>query len=476
MSPIQSENFFDKFLNNGSQPNDDIHKIRLIRQVNGLNLFFTFLALGLIVPLYLFIPNCEVLIGLQIFFAGVYFLNLIFNHKGHLIAACRITIYAFELQLFSAMFMTNAWESSVLFVVIVYPLLASLVERSIMQHMIISLSQVMVFTILHYFFPDLNEWINSKFFMNEQGILVMHIISLFTIPVIAATIINIIFKENMRAREIQKRMLNEISIANRQLEVYTEQLKDEAQRLKAEVDIAQQIQLMMIPSPEEMKAVPDLDISATMRPADEVGGDYFDLIIQEKTCIIGIGDVTGHGLASGLIMMMAQTAIRSISEYESEDTAKFLVTLNRILYANIKRTKKDRNMTLALMTYNDRTFAVSGQHESILVRRNNGTVDVYDTLELGFYVGMIPEIDGQVSTMIFRLEVGESILLYSDGVTEAENENKQQFGLDRLVETFKKNGVHDAERMQRNIIKDVYNFMGQTRILDDITLMVIKQK
>ena len=223
-----------------------------------------------------------------------------------------------------------------------------------------------------------------------------------------------------RTEELEK-ALQKISVLN-------EKLTDENLRLSAELDIAKKLQLMVLPGKVELGKIDDLDIACAMNPADEVGGDYYDCFQTNGTVNIGIGDVTGHGLSAGVIMLMAQTAIKTIALMGERDIKRCLAMVNKVLYSNIERITEDRSMTLSLINYVDKTFTVAGQHEAVLVARNSGKVEVVETGELGMFVGFEPDITKFIGQDKIRLESGETLVLYTDGVTEAVNERGQEFG------------------------------------------------
>jgi sigma-B regulation protein RsbU (phosphoserine phosphatase) len=103
-----------------------------------------------------------------------------------------------------------------------------------------------------------------------------------------------------------------------------------------------------------------------MQPADEVGGDYYDVLSYDGRVKIGIGDVTGHGLESGVLMIMVQTAVRTLLENNETDPVKFLSVLNRTIYHNIQRMNIDKSMSIALLDYEEGKLRLSGT-----TRRNN---------------------------------------------------------------------------------------------------------
>ncbi len=468
--------WLEKLISSGSRPDFDVHKIRLIRQVNGLSLFFTLVAATVSFIFLVIMKPSAVLTGIQIFAMFLYLLCFILNRSGKLVYASNLVIYAFEIHIFGIMLLTNAWNSPALGLIVLYPLLAALVEVSIFRHLGVGLLQGFALMVIHYAFPAAEWNLQMISSINADGEAVLHGMGVFYPPVMAAVIIAIIFNENILAREKQKIMMGKITDANKKLEHYANQLKDETQRLKAEVSVAKKIQTMVLPRAGDMESIEGLDIACIMRTADEVGGDYYDIINTRGKNTIAIGDVTGHGLSSGLIMLMAQTAVRTLAEMKVENPRDYLPVINRVLYANIMRIREDRSMTLAVISYEKGRCSLAGQHESVVICRKNGAIEVLDTIDNGFYVGMTLEGAADFKTNDFSLSEGDVMLLYSDGVTEAENEQKEQFGLRRLCNILKKYRDGSAEEIKSGIMKDLYNFMGNRGILDDISLVVARQK
>jgi sigma-B regulation protein RsbU (phosphoserine phosphatase) len=271
-----------------------------------------------------------------------------------------------------------------------------------------------------------------------------------------------------RTEELEK-ALQKISVLN-------EKLQDENVRLSTELEIAKKLQLMVLPGKRELNQIRDLDVACAMNPADEVGGDYYDCFRTNGSVNIGIGDVTGHGLSAGVIMLMAQTAVRTIALMGEHDLKRSLSTVNRVLFSNIERISEDRSMTLALINYHDRTFTVAGQHECIVICRRDGKVEARDTEPLGMFVGFEPDITRHIGEARIRLEPGEVMVLYTDGVTEAVNQRGQEFGLPRLCEQVRKNHRLSSAQILENVLSELYAFIGTARVHDDVSLMVIKQR
>jgi sigma-B regulation protein RsbU (phosphoserine phosphatase) len=268
----------------------------------------------------------------------------------------------------------------------------------------------------------------------------------------------------------------ELRTANEQITRLNEQLRGENLRLGAELDVARRLQMMVLPPERETREILDLDIACFMRPADEVGGDYYDVLKVGDTVYLGIGDVTGHGLQSGVIMLMAQTALLTLSKSGEDDMEHMLGILNQVLYKNIMRIQENKNMTLAILQYAHREFAMVGQHESVLICRTDGKIEVVDTLNLGLPVGLEEHIEGFIMTSHIRLNRGDIMMLYTDGATEAMNEQKQQFGIPGLKSSLSRHYKLPVQEIIDHILTDIFAHIGDARIYDDIALMVIRQK
>ncbi len=264
--------------------------------------------------------------------------------------------------------------------------------------------------------------------------------------------------------------------ANQEITHLNEQLKVDNIRMSTELDITRQLQKMILPSKEELQEVFGLDIAGFMQPAQEVGGDYYDVLQYNGKVIIAIGDVTGHGLESGVVMLMVQTAVRALSAVNETNSVKFLSALNQAIYSNIQRMKSYKNMTLAILSYEDGILRLSGQHETLIVVRNTGEIENIDTFDLGFPLGLESDISDFISEVNIHLQIGEIAVLYTDGITEAFNQDSQQYGLERMYKVLRTNYHRSAQEICEVIIKDLQEHIGQQTVFDDITLLVLKQK
>ncbi|WP_254564123.1 AAA family ATPase [Oscillatoria sp. HE19RPO] len=268
----------------------------------------------------------------------------------------------------------------------------------------------------------------------------------------------------------------QLANANAEITILNERLKAENIRMGAELDVTRQLQKMLLPSQSELDAIEGLDIAGFMEPADEVGGDYYDVIKSGERTKIAIGDVTGHGLQSGVVMMMAQTAVRTLLEGDFTDPVQFLDVINRTIYKNVQRINADKNMTLALLDYHQGKLTLSGQHEEAIVMRADGSVECIDTVDLGFPIGLIDEIADFVSTTEIELNSGDVVVLYTDGITEAVDSNLVQYGLEPMIASIRHHLQGNAREICQAVIEDVRRHIGGQKIYDDLTLIVLKQK
>ncbi len=276
------------------------------------------------------------------------------------------------------------------------------------------------------------------------------------------------------------RMLGTVQTRNQEIYTLNAQLTAENRRMGVELEVTRRLQKMLLPKECELKRIEDLDIVCTMEPALEVGGDYYDVLYHNGQLKIGIGDVTGHGLESGVVMLMVQMAVRTLLTSQIDDPRIFLNLLNKALFENIQRIDSDKNLTFSMLDYKDGDVRISGQHEEVLKVSRNGQVERIDTIDLGFMVGLTPDISAFIGEITLHLEPGDGIVLYTDGVTEARNAQREMYGLDRLCHAIERawsDGAQiSARHIQGCVLDDWRRFIGAQEPMDDITLVVLRRK
>lgn len=254
-----------------------------------------------------------------------------------------------------------------------------------------------------------------------------------------------------------------------------EELKEKA-RMKKELEIAEQIQTAIVPDPPETN---ELEISTLMKPAVEIGGDYYDILYDKEGYLwFAIGDVTGHGLTSGLIMMMAQSSFSTVlHEHRSLNPAEAIIAVNHLLYLNIKeRIKEEHLMTMNFLKYLGKgEFEHAGAHIDIIVyRQDRKKCELVETA--GPFLGMIPDVSRVTPVSTFKLNPGDFMLLFTDGIIEARHtKTRQFFDIPNLLDTINGQAHNDLDTIKAEIIRRVLEWSGGKQT-DDITMVLVKHK
>ena len=258
------------------------------------------------------------------------------------------------------------------------------------------------------------------------------------------------------------------------LKVFKQELRD-GRKLRSEVEIASEIQKRVIAS--ETSIIPSLEIAMASCPASEVGWDSLDIIPGKNgNYYVYVGDVTGHGVPSGFVMMMVNALISAFVSGE-ESSARVLSETNRILKPRIKQNMM---MTCVMLRWNDITktlYYTGGGHEYLLVYKAKEN-KVYKIKSGGVALGMVRDASKALIEQQILFEKNDIIILYTDGITEARYRSEQNwllFGIDRIVESIMKVEVKTAENIFRKLTIDLSSFMGyKHKQYDDITLFVAR--
>lgn len=248
-----------------------------------------------------------------------------------------------------------------------------------------------------------------------------------------------------------------------------QKLQKAMEEIWGEMELAKKIQTVLLPEHPEIKGY---DIIASLDPADEVGGDYYDVISVGGYKWIVIGDVSGHGVPAGLVMMMVQTAIHTVLlDNPGVQPSQLLAVINRTIYQNIQKMHEAKHMTIVVLAggvNGDFTFA--GLHEDILVwRAETETVESIETD--GMWIGMEEDIEDLLSTETLSLKPGDCMVLFTDGVTEARGKDGSFFGNQRLVKLIEQFGPYPVDEIHSNVMAVLESYEKP----DDVTLVIIKR-
>ncbi len=246
--------------------------------------------------------------------------------------------------------------------------------------------------------------------------------------------------------------------------------------LSQEMELARRIQTSLLPTlTDDMH--PDFEIAAAMIPADQVGGDFYDFTFDRAGHLwFAIGDVSGHGVTPGLIMMMAQTVHTTVTTNLDCDARNVVVRINEILYMNVhERLRETHFMTFTALKYlGDGRFQHAGAHLSMIIfRRKTGVCELIRTR--GIYLNFKKDISKATKNAEFSLDPGDVLVLYTDGLTEAENSDEKMLDLDGFVDIVKRHAHQEPEPMKDMIMADVIRWCDDKRA-DDMTIVIVKRK
>ncbi|UCF77943.1 MAG: PP2C family protein-serine/threonine phosphatase, partial [Candidatus Eiseniibacteriota bacterium] len=259
---------------------------------------------------------------------------------------------------------------------------------------------------------------------------------------------------------------NQVAIMIERTRLHEEVMK--TRWIEEELKIARHIQSSFLPS--ECPLLQGFEICGIHLPFVEVGGDYYDFIrIVDHQTGIAIADVAGKGIPASLIMASFRASL--LAEIRNNYAIRtILAKTNALLYESIE---SDRFVTAfygVLDTKNKVfTFSNAGHHPPILMR-NDGRTELLT--EGGLVLGVLP--DAQYEERPVSLSSGDVLTLYTDGVTDAANVSREEFGQERLVEVIRQSLHMSAGEISDRIVAEVASFRGEAGQNDDLTLVVIK--
>lgn len=249
------------------------------------------------------------------------------------------------------------------------------------------------------------------------------------------------------------------------------ELKYARDALWGEMEVAKHIQTALLPSAHYVRGY---EIAASMIPADEVGGDYYDVIeTKAGETWLSIGDVSGHGVESGLIMMMTQTSIfTTVNHTAGYKPSTVLTLVNSIIKENISRLGTDRYMTITTVRLDHNKIVFSGKHQDILVYRAKRKVAEYIPSK-GTWIGLLDDIGDYLGDTKVTIEEGDVVILFTDGITEAANKDGEMFGEMRLQQALLSCASKPVSDIVTSIMEEVIEYMEEQR--DDMTILAFRR-
>lgn len=241
---------------------------------------------------------------------------------------------------------------------------------------------------------------------------------------------------------------------------------------KDEISIAREVQDSMIP-----KSAPNFDgydIDCYCETANDVGGDFIDFVNRDGKLLITVGDISGKGMGAALHMVHVRAIIRYVADIISEPV-DIMKALNRDI---LKNFKKGLFLTAVLAEVDKEKITLSrGGHPPILYFKNSEN-RCEELKPGGSALGMMNEelFNKTIQSVEITPQSGDVIFIYTDGIFEAMNSNKDEYGLTKVKEVLCSNAYKEVSDIKRILINSVTNFRGMNEVNDDITFAIIKRK
>lgn len=245
--------------------------------------------------------------------------------------------------------------------------------------------------------------------------------------------------------------------------------EDERRRLEAELELSQIVQRSLMP--HRAPVIAGVEVAAFSRPAEIIGGDYFDFFkFRDGTHGLVIADVSGHGVSAAMLMSSLQTALQTMAP-DTDSPAEILERINRFYIHNIRFTTF---VTVFLARYDagnrTLTYVNSGHNPPAVFRRNGLSIEWLTRTAPA--IGLAEEYFPRTGTVKFL--DGDVLLLYTDGVTEAFNNDMEQFGQERLAEFIQNAAELTASDMLQVVRQGISAYSGDAPLADDLTLVALK--
>ncbi len=242
----------------------------------------------------------------------------------------------------------------------------------------------------------------------------------------------------------------------------------ERQRLEQELSIAREIQQALVP--QGLQDFPNFSISGSYRPCDEVGGDYFDVFpLPDGRIALLIADVAGKGLGAALVTTMLQGALSGMTL--GVDPVTVFNHLNQFLCGRAS-VGRCATMFFGLLGADGAFDFVRAGHPTPLLMRRGIVSELYSVGS--FPIGLVE--DASYDSARIQLEAGDTLLLYTDGVTEAEDKDRNLFQDSRLKEVFGQHSGSSMKTLQDGIFSAIDTFAGGAIQSDDVTLLVAQYR
>ena len=242
----------------------------------------------------------------------------------------------------------------------------------------------------------------------------------------------------------------------------------EKRRLEEDMRMAAEIQMGLLP--HQAPRIAGWDLAGSNQPCRTVGGDYYDFALERGRLLLALGDVSGKGTGAALLMTVLRAAVRA--HWMEPGLAEAVGRINRTVCQNVPSSKYVTFFLAALDPATGRLEFVNAGHNPPLLVRASGEVEKLSLggLVLGIFEGVAYD-DGSV-----EMRKGDTLIVYSDGVTETWDPDGEEFGEDKLITLAVSGRAQGAEAVQNSILAEIERFEQGARATDDRTLVVLKRE
>ncbi len=248
----------------------------------------------------------------------------------------------------------------------------------------------------------------------------------------------------------------------------------EQERLKHELEIARTVQMKLLPG--DIPAIRGFQIDSSCLPAHEVGGDYYDVFFLDKNQVgIAIADVSGKGTSAAFYMAEIKGMMLSLTAVH-RSPKKLLVELNRQLYRNLER-QQFASMIYGVLELKSRRFVFArAGHNSLLYIPAKGHCDLITPSGIGLGLDSGKVFEKELEEVELPLASGDTFVLYTDGLTDAMNIDREEYGEDRLIQSASEKRHCDATDIRGHILENIQNHVNGNNPHDDLTMVVVKHQ
>lgn len=240
------------------------------------------------------------------------------------------------------------------------------------------------------------------------------------------------------------------------------------ERIDREIEIAREVQERLFP--QQIPTLPGISLHGACRPAQGVGGDYYDILSLDSGRLgLAIGDVSGKGISAALLMASLRASLRGMTMQNPDDLALLMSRVNRLVYES---SASNRYATFFFGIYDPATRLlryVNAGHNPPYVLRHN---ELHALEGGGPVIGLLP--DAPFEECEITLEPGDLLLAYTDGISEALNTQEQEWGEERMVAAARERLPEDASSILRHIVMEADRFVAAAPQHDDMTLLLMK--